>query len=46
MSLSPGAQLGPYEILAPLGAGGMAEAYRARGRRLERGAAVKVLSQL
>jgi serine/threonine protein kinase len=46
MSLFPGARLGPYEILALLGAGGMAEVYRARGRRLERDAAVKVLLEL
>jgi serine/threonine protein kinase len=46
MSLSPGARLGPYEILAPLGAGGMGEVYRARDRRLERDAAVRVPPEL
>ena len=43
MSLQSGARLGPYDILAPLGAGGMGEVYRARDTRLGREAAIKVL---
>ena len=43
MSLLPGARLGPYEILGPLGAGGMGEVYRAKDTRLGRDVAVKIL---
>ena len=45
MPLKPGARLGPYEILSPLGAGGMGEVYRARDARLAREVAIKVLPE-
>ncbi len=43
MAVSPGKNLGPYEILSPLGAGGMGEVYTARDTRLDRTVAIKVL---
>ncbi|MGD1091622.1 MAG: protein kinase [Bryobacteraceae bacterium] len=43
MSLAPGTRLGPYEILGPLGAGGMGEVYRAKDTKLDREVAIKVL---
>ena len=44
MPLPPGSRLGPYEVISPLGAGGMGEVYRARDTRLGRTVAIKVLA--
>ena len=43
MALTSGTKLGPYEIIAQLGAGGMGEVYQARDTRLERTVAIKIL---
>ena len=43
MPLTPGTRLGPYEIVSPLGAGGMGEVYRAADTNLKRQVAVKVM---
>src|SRR6266446_1604512 len=45
MFLATGARLGPYEILAPIGAGGMGEVYKARDTRLDRTVAVKICAE-
>ena len=45
MALEPGTRLGPYEILSPIGAGGMGEVYRARDSKLRRDVAIKVLPE-
>src|ERR1700732_355099 len=44
MKFQPGTRLGPYEIVAPVGAGGMGEVYKARDTRLDRAGAIKVLT--
>src|SRR5204862_5397211 len=46
MALGPGTRLGPYEIVAAIGAGGMGEVYRARDTRLRRIVALKILPTL
>ena len=46
MGLSSGSRLGPYEIQAPLGAGGMGEVYRARDTKLRRDVAIKILPEI
>ena len=43
-SLSPGDRIGPYQVIAPVGAGGMGEVYRARDDRLHRDVAIKIVS--
>ena len=43
MALAPGLRLGPYELVSPIGAGGMGEVYRARESGLGRSVAIKVL---
>ena len=45
MSLAAGTKLGPYEIVSPLGAGGMGEVYRATDKKLNRDVAIKVIPQ-
>src|SRR6202142_911233 len=43
MTLAPGSKLGPYEIVAPIGAGGMGEVYKAKDTKLDREVAIKIL---
>jgi|TARA_B100000315_G_scaffold258500_1_gene310884 hypothetical protein len=45
MPLAVGSRLGPYEVVAPIGAGGMGEVYRARDTKLERDIALKILPE-
>jgi hypothetical protein len=46
VALTPGTRLGPYEVVAPIGAGGMGEVYRARDTKLKRGVALKILPEI
>ena len=45
MTISPGVRLGPYQVLSPLGAGGMGEVFRARDTKLNRDVALKLLPE-
>ena len=45
MTLSPGTRVGPYQIIAAIGAGGMGEVYRARDTKLDRDIALKILPE-
>ncbi|MDP9362070.1 MAG: protein kinase, partial [Acidobacteriota bacterium] len=45
MTISAGSRLGPYEVVAPLGAGGMGEVWRGRDTRLNRDVAIKILPE-